>query len=253
MCRKNRCTCCGECAKICPTHAITFSGKRIRIDRQLCNLCGKCSNACPTDAIGITGEEMTVNEVMREIEKDMPFYEESGGGVTISGGEPLMQLDFLVKLLEECKKRNIHVAVDTCGYSSKEAFDKILDKVDVFLYDIKLTDSEKHRRYTGVSNKLILENFERLARNGCSILVRFPVIPGINDDDENVSRTAELLRKNEVENIDVLPYHRAGIEKYKSLGRTYRLKNTRSPSDEELKLIKKKVENYGLKAKTGGG
>jgi pyruvate formate lyase activating enzyme len=195
---------------------------------------------------------MTVSEVMSEIEKDMPFYEESNGGVTISGGEPLMQPDFLADLLEECKKKNIHTAVDTCGYSSKEAFDKILDKVDVFLYDVKLMDDKKHKSYTGVSNKVILENFERLAGNRSSILVRFAVIPGVNDDDENVSRTGQFLCKHDIENMHVLPYHRAGIEKYKSLGRVYKLKNTRSPSDEELRLIKKKLEAYGLKARIGG-
>jgi pyruvate formate lyase activating enzyme len=251
--RKKKCVTCGECAKICPTHAITFSKRLIRIDRELCNLCGKCSDKCPTDAISIAGKEMTVGEVMREIEKDMPFYEESNGGVTISGGEPLMQLGFLADLLEECKKKNIHTAVDTCGYASKEAFDKIVDKVDVFLYDVKLTDNKRHKRYTGVSNKVILKNFERLARNGNSILVRLPIIPGINDDDENVSRTGHFLRRHDTENIHVLPYHRAGIEKYKSLGRAYKLKNIRSPSDEELRLIKKKLEVYGLKVRIGGG
>jgi pyruvate formate lyase activating enzyme len=196
---------------------------------------------------------MTVSEVMKEIEKDMPFYEESKGGVTISGGEPLMQLDFLGELLAECRRRNIHTAVDSCGYASKEAFDKIVNKVDVFLYDVKMMDDKRHERYTGVSNKLILENFERLAGNGSGILVRFPVIPGINDDEENVTKMGEFLRRRGIENIHVLPYHRAGIDKYKSLGTAYKLKKIQSPSDEELRLIKERLEAFGLKVRIGGG
>jgi pyruvate formate lyase activating enzyme len=253
MYRKKKCVRCGECANDCPTGAIVFARKRISIDRKLCNLCGKCSKKCPTDAVGIIGKEMTVSEVMKEIEKDMPFYEESKGGVTISGGEPLMQLDFLGELLAGCRKRNIHTAVDSCGYASKEAFDKIVNKVDVFLYDVKMMDDKRHKRYTGVSNKLILENFERLAGNGSGILVRFPVIPSINDDEENVTKTGEFLRRHGIENIHVLPYHRAGIDKYKSLGRAYKLKKIQSPSNEELRLIKERLETFGLKVRIGGG
>jgi pyruvate formate lyase activating enzyme len=252
MYRNKKCVKCGECAKTCPTGAVSFVGKRFAVDRKLCNLCGQCSEECPTDAIGIVGKEMTVNEVMKELEKDMPFYEESKGGVTFSGGEPLLQLDFLAEVLEECKKKSIHTAVDTCGFASKEAFDKIRDKVDVFLFDIKLIDDKKHKKYTGVSNKPILENFRRLAKEGSNILVRFPVIPGINDDERNVTETGRFMRSQGVEDIHILPYHKAGIEKYRNLGRTYRLRKLESPSDKKTTLIKKKLQASGLKVRIGG-
>jgi len=172
--------------------------------------------------------------------------------VTFSGGEPLLQLDFLAEVLEECKKKGIHSAVDTCGSASKKAFDKIKDKVDVFLYDIKLIDDKEHKKYTGVSNKPILSNFKRLAKKGSNILVRFPVIPGINDDDRNVTETGRFMHNQGVGNIHILPYHKAGTEKYKSLGRTYRLKNLESPSDKKTTSIKKKLQASGLNVQIGG-
>lgn len=250
--RNKKCIGCDECVKACPTGAVSFVGKRLAIDRKLCGLCGKCSEKCPTEAIGIVGKEMTVREVMKEIEKDMPFYEESNGGVTFSGGEPLLQLDFLAELLQECKKKGIHTAVDTCGFASREAYDRIMDDVDVFLYDIKLIDDKKHKKYTGVSNKPILENFKRLATRGSKIWVRFPVVPGINDDDRNVTETGRFMQNQGVENIHVLPYHKAGTEKYKNLGRTYRLRKLESPSDKKMILMKRKLQAYGLKVRIGG-
>ena len=253
MYRKKKCLACFECAKACPTGALTHREGQVSIDRRLCNLCGKCPNICPADAIHVAGKTFSEVEVMKEIENDKAFYEESNGGVTFSGGEPLMQVDFLDCLLAECRKENIHTAVDTCGYSSRKDFAKIMSKVDVFLYDIKLMDDRTHKKYTGVSNKLILENLTELADKGKSILARFPVIPGINDDETNVSKTGEFLCKNGIENIHVLPYHRAGAEKYRSLGRRYKLNRVKSPSDEELRLIKRKLQAFGLKVRIGGG
>lgn len=196
---------------------------------------------------------MSRAEVLSEIEKDEAFFEESNGGVTFSGGEPLWQIDFLDSLLEECRKKGVHTAVDTCGCASRKDFDRIIRKVDVFLYDIKVMNETVHKKYTGVSNKLILENFTRLADNRCSILARFPVIPGINDDETNVYETGEFLQKNGIENINLLPYHRAGTAKYRSLGRTYKLDKIRPPSEEELRRIKRKLGTFGLKVKIGGG
>jgi len=197
------------------------------------------------------GKQTNVEEIMKEVSKDAVFYEESGGGITISGGEPLMQLDFLNGLLDECKKRDIHTAVDTCGFSPQEAFYRIRDKVDLFLYDIKMIDEEEHMKYTGVSNKLILGNLSSLAENGSEILIRFAVIPGVNDGEDNITKTAGFLVSHGIDQICLLPYHRAGIEKYRSLGRTYKMRRTRPPSDESLSLIKEKLETYGLRAKIG--
>jgi pyruvate formate lyase activating enzyme len=253
MYRKKKCLACFECAKACPTGALTHRERHVSINRRLCNLCGKCLNICPADAIKVAGKTFNEVEVMKEIEKDRAFYEESNGGVTFSGGEPLMQVDFLNCLLAECRKENIHTAVDTCGYSSRRNFAKIMNKVDVFLYDIKLMDDRTHKKYTGVSNKLILENLTELADKGKSILARFPLIPGINDDERNVSKTGEFLYKNGIEDIHVLPYHGAGAEKYRNLGRKYKLNRVKSPSDEELRLIKQKLQAFGLKVRIGGG
>jgi pyruvate formate lyase activating enzyme len=253
MYRERRCIQCGECEKACMKQVIMHSTERMLIYRDRCNLCGECTQKCPTDSLRIIGKEMDLSEVVKEIEKDRLFYDQSKGGVTISGGEPLMQLDFLREVLRECKAKNIHIAVDTCGYAPREALDKIIDKVDIFLYDIKMIDDRKHLRYTGASNKSILENFERLGENGSSILVRFPVIPGVNDDEENIKNTAQLMLLHGKKDIHLLPYHRAGIEKYKSLGMIYRLKRIQPPSDEKLMSIKEQLENFGLKVTIGGG
>jgi len=181
------------------------------------------------------------------------FYDESEGGITFSGGEPLLQLDFLNSLLEGCKDRNLRAAVDTSGYASNEAIDKISGKVDLFLYDIKMMDDKEHRKYTGVSNRLILENFKKIAQSGSDILVRFPVVSGVNDGEDNVANTAEFILSHNIKRISLLPYHRAGIEKYKSLSRAYKLKGTQAPSDENLRLIKEKLEAFGLEVRIGGG
>jgi pyruvate formate lyase activating enzyme len=253
MYRRTRCDGCAECVPVCSEEAILCPLKRVSINRDRCNLCGKCCQVCPTGALAITGKQVSSKEVLREIDKDSIFYDESQGGVTASGGEPLLQLDFLRVLLKECKDRNIRTAVESCGYASRDAIDKISDKVDLFLYDIKTMDEKKHMKYTGVSNRPILENLRRLAENGSNIQIRFPIIPGINDDKENVTETAEFAASCRIQNISLLPYHRAGIEKYKSLSRAYKLKKVQTPSERDLNLIKEELETFGLKVKIGGG
>jgi pyruvate formate lyase activating enzyme len=216
-------------------------------------VCGKCARACPSDALVVVGREVNVDEMLQEIEKDVIFYDESGGGVTFSGGEPLMQPDFLESLLEGCKKRSIHTALDTCGFASCETVDRIKDKVDLFLYDIKSMDDRTHRKYTGVPNKLIIQNFKRLAENGSNISVRFPVIPSVNDNAENVTRTGEFALSYGVKQVYLLPYHRGGIEKYRSMDKTCRLEDLQSPSDEKMQMIKEKLITLGLDVRIGGG
>jgi pyruvate formate lyase activating enzyme len=253
MYRNMRCTACAECVKICPEGAISCVGKTITINREKCSLCGRCCQKCPTEALAIVGKQMSLNEVMKEIDKDSIFYDESEGGVTVSGGEPLLQLGFLNALLDECEERNINTAADTCGYAPIKAVDIISDKVDLFLYDIKMMDEKKHIKYTGVSNKLILENFKRLAENGSDIQVRFPIIPGINDNKDNLTQTAKFVVSCGIENMSLLPYHRAGIEKYTGLDKTYKLGKTPSPSEQNLRQIKRELEACGLKVRIGGG
>jgi pyruvate formate lyase activating enzyme len=253
MYKRSRCKGSGECVKSCPKNAISKGAQYVSINRKLCNLCGKCALACPSDALVLVGRAVREDEMLKEMEKDVTFYDESGGGVTFSGGEPLMQPGFLEALLESCKERDIRTAVDTCGYASCETVDRIKEKVDLFLYDIKSMDDRTHRKYTGVSNKLIIQNFKRLVENGSSISVRFPVIPGVNDNAENVTRTGEFALSHGVKRVCLLPYHRAGIEKYRSLDKTYRLKHLQSPSDEKMQMIKEKLITLGLDVRIGGG
>jgi pyruvate formate lyase activating enzyme len=253
MYKRTRCKGAGECVKSCPKSAISKGARYVSINRKLCNSCGKCALACPSDALVLVGRAVGVDEMLKEIEKDVIFYDESGGGVTFSGGEPLMQPDFLEALLEGCKERNIRTALDTCGYASWETVDRINDKVDLFLYDLKSMDDLTHRKYTGVSNRLIIQNFKRLAENGSIISVRFPVIPGVNDDAENVTGTGEFALSYGVRQVCLLPYHRAGIEKYRSLDKTCRLEDLQSPSDEKMQMIKEKLITLGLDVRIGGG
>jgi pyruvate formate lyase activating enzyme len=252
--RKSRCIDCGECAKNCPRVAISLAAQHVSINRENCVLCDNCSRVCPSDALSIAGKQVSVKEILEEIEKDMPFFNESGGGVTFSGGEPLLQHDFLNALLTECKERDIDTIVQTCGFAPYEIVDRVRDKVDLFLYDIKIMDDRKHRKYTGGSNRQILENLKKLAESGSSIVISFPIIPGINDDDNNVTRTAEFIHSlPNIKHVNLLPYHRAGIEKYKSLGKPYKLDRIQPPSNQRIKSIKEKIEALGIRVGVGGG
>lgn len=253
MFRKTRCTQCAECQENCAKYALSFTGRQLVVDKTKCNLCGSCAQKCPTDALTFLGKKVTVKEVMQEVEKDSSFYDESKGGVTFSGGEPFMQVDFLDSLLTECKTEGVRTAVDTSGYAPWDAVERIADKVDLFLYDIKAMDDGVHRKYTGVSNRWVLDNFRRLAECGSNLYVRFVVVPGINDDKANAIETAEFVESCGVKQVHLLPYHRAGIEKYRGLGRRYRLGTLMGPSDRRLKAIKGQFERAGLSVRVGGG
>lgn len=209
--------------------------------------------ACPSEAISIVGKKMSVTQVVKEIERDLAFYEESGGGVTFSGGEPLLQVEFLNKLLDSCNMRGIHATLDTSGYVTPEIMDSIRSKVDLFLYDIKIIDDRKHRKYTGASNKVILHNLEELTKGGSNVAVRLPVIPRINDDEANITDTGKLISSlHYVKNVTLLSYHRTGLDKYQSLGRSYKLTAIQPPTTQKLKIIKKNLESFGLVVKIGG-
>lgn len=252
--RKSRCIGCDECSKSCQREAISLVAQSISVNREKCVPCNNCCRVCPSDALSIAGKQMTVKEILEEIEKDRTFYEESRGGVTFSGGEPLMQPDFLNALLKECKERAIHTAVNTCGFAQYEIIDRIRDKVDLFLYDIKTMDNRKHRKYTGASNEQILKNLKKLAESGSSIVISFPIIPGINDDDKNVTRTAKFISSlPNIQQVNLLPYHRAGIEKYKNLGKPYKLDKIQPPSNQRVKSVKEKMEAFGIRVGIGGG
>jgi len=248
-----RCIRCGACLPACTQGAISLLGDSTITDDALCTACGDCVQVCQADAREMVGRQVTVAEVTAEIEKDIVFYDESGGGVTFSGGEPLMQPGFLYALLQSCQEREIHTAVDTSGLAAWKTLQRISEKVDLFLYDLKLMDDEKHRQFTGVSNGLILSNLAALASQGNAITVRVPIVPGINDDDENISRIGEFAASlARVPSISILPYHQAGVDKYARLHKMYALPATQSPSDERVAEVAKTLQAFGLSVRIGG-
>ena len=201
----------------------------------------------------IIGRQTTVNEVMAEIEKDMIFYEESNGGVTFSGGEALHQPEFLISLLKRCKEKNIHTALDTSGYVEKEILVKTMDLVDLFLYDLKLIDDDKHTHYTGVSNKVILDNLRFLDEKGKQIVIRIPIIPGITDAEDNLSKLAEFIKSlKNINDVNLLPYNKMGEEKYRRLRRVYKTEEIKPPSEKEMLDIKSYFENFSFNVEIGG-
>jgi pyruvate formate lyase activating enzyme len=199
------------------------------------------------------GREVTISEVMREIEKDLVFYEESGGGVTFSGGEPTMQPDFLLSLLKECKGAGLHTTVDTSGYVPTRIFEKIIDYTDLFLYDLKLMNDELHQKYTGVSNKLIHTNLKWLDENDKNIFIRIPVVPGITDSQENISETINFLTKLEnISEINLLPYHKAGDGKYSRFHKENKLPQIKTPENGYMEKVADQFKTLQHKIKIGG-
>lgn len=249
---KNKCIGCGDCEKSCPNAAITASDEGFIRNEAQCGLCENCIETCPTGAMEKVGQRMTVEDVMKEIEKDRIFYEESGGGATFSGGESLTQLEFLDGLLDACKLKGIHTVLDTCGHAPWESIARIADKVDLFLYDIKHMDEEQHRKYTGVSNKLILENVKKLAANNNKIWIRIPVIPGINDDDDNIAKTGAFVASLNLRDVYLLPYHNMAIDKYTRLGKAYQLPDVQPLADIQVNEISQKLKAFGLNVNIGG-
>jgi len=253
MYRPDRCIGCGRCVENCPSGAITSSEGKVAYNRSQCQACGDCCNTCHAGVRELVAKTMTVDEVMAEIEKDLIFYDESGGGVTFSGGEALMQSDFLLELLKKCRKKEIHTAIETCGFVKFESLQKISDFVNLFLYDLKLMNSKKHQDVTGVSNNLILENLCWLAENHPQVIVRIAIIPGINDDEENLQKIGEFVSSlKRSPEIHCLPYHSAGVDKYQRLGLEYSLPDVQSPDDEHMEEIARSLERFGLKVKIGG-
>ncbi len=257
MLRGNRCVICGACEGVCPEHAIytiqegvTEAGMPMT-DRSLCKVCGTCVEACYSGAREWVGRTITVDEVMYAIERDVPFYDQSGGGVTFSGGEPLMQPEFLLSLLRACRTANIHTALDTCGYAPWRSLEKIAAEVDLFLYDVKLIDEAQHRVFTGVSNRLILNNLRRLSAMDAVLIVRHPLIPGINDDETSLRMLGEFLTGlRGVREVEITPYHPIAEAKYDGLGLTYQLPGLKTPNPDELARAVQTLRNFGLTVKT---
>jgi len=245
----DRCERCGTCLTVCPNDALVEENGRFVPVVTRCTTCGTCVEECPCGARALAGSRVSVAEVMDTVARDVVFFDESGGGVTFSGGEPLMQPDFLGALLEACRAREIHTAVDTSGMAPWEAFEAIAANVRLFLFDVKIVDDARHRTFTGGSNARILENLRRLAAIHPAVRLRFPLIPGVTDDDENVEAVGRLVRSLGLPAIDVLPYHRAGLSKYARLGVEYRLPDVRPPAPGAVAAIVARLAAFGLDAR----
>lgn len=238
---------------VCPLGVIEERDGWFVTDRENCLQCGTCVDVCYAEARELVGREVTVADVVAEIELDRVFYEESGGGVTFSGGEPLLQREFLLALLRTCRQKGIHAAVDTTGHTTEHLLRAFSDVTDLFLFDLKLMDDQKHRDYTGFSNSVILENLKRLAEWRKNVIVRMPIIPGVNDDRENILAVGRFVSSlGSVNEIQLLPYHTAGVDKYEKLGLDYRLPEIKPPSRERLLQCLEQLQKFGLSVSIGG-
>ena len=248
---KNKCSLCGNCIRACQNNAIEIKNNVLKTNMDKCSFCSDCTICCINSARQIAGKEYTVDEVVEEVLKDRVFYKNSKGGVTLSGGEPLIYGEFVEELLNKLKEENIHTAVDTCGYADFKLIERISKYTDLFLYDLKLMDDEKHILYTGVSNAIIIDNLRKLSKIRKKINLRLPLIEGINDDEDNIFEILKLIKNTNIKKINLLPYHDIAMHKYEKLGRTYS-KNMKRPADEKLERIKEIFEKEGYKVKIGG-
>lgn len=247
-----KCTHCGLCVKHCPEKALTLLPAGLTTDGGKCSVCGLCCEVCPNEARQTAGKNYSVAELVREIEKDRPFYEQSGGGVTLSGGEAISQTDFAIELARACHQRGIPVALDTCGHAPLEAFLSILPFITVFLYDIKHMDAAAHKRLTGVDNRLILGNLAALAQKGANINLRLPLIRDMNDTDDHIAQIITFIRPLNIRIVNLLPYHAIAAGKYSQLGLDYEGKNFAPPPENRLQQLLNQFTAAGFTARIGG-
>jgi pyruvate formate lyase activating enzyme len=253
MFRSRRCQRCGACVEACPEGAIGWSEDGPLTDWSRCVRCGACALECYAEARERIGRTLTVAEAMAEIERDVAFYDQSGGGVTFSGGEPLQQPEFLGALLRACQEREIHTAVDTSGFAPWETLEGLRADVDLFLYDLKIMDEARHRQFTGASNALILENLRRLSAMRHALLIRIPVIPGVNADFESVRELGAFIAGlPQVSGVELLPYHRIALDKYERLNLPYGLPEVQPPSEVQMREIAQQLAQWGLAVRQGG-
>ena len=243
-----KCIHCDQCFQVCPMGAIEYVNDGICINRNLCNDCGKCSEVCSTEAVKVLGKPMTVQELLAEVKKDEVIYKHSRGGVTISGGEPLLDIEFNKTLLRSFKEENINIGIDTCGHVPRSNIEEIMSYIDFFLWDIKHMDPRKHLELTGVSNKLILSNLCFVSERNIPLYIRMPVIPSYNDSEENIRATCDFVRRlTSVIEVNIIPLHHLGKARYTSLNRPYPIADIPLISEDILRSLKLIVESYGLK------
>jgi pyruvate formate lyase activating enzyme len=248
-----KCIKCGSCVEACPENAITLKPDGIITDPELCKMCGKCAEVCPTKAIEMSGKVMSVNEIMDIIEKERIFFDQSGGGVTFSGGEPLVHTKMLIRLLDECGKRGIHRAVDTAGNVSTETILDVARRTDLFLYDVKMIDSDLHKKWINSGNEKILYNLRAIAKAGKQIIIRIPLIGGVNDTNKNIELTAKFIEElaGEKKLVHLLPYHAIAENKYMKLGKADDFEKLKEPDKETIERAIAKFGEYGIMASMG--
>ncbi|AKA71609.1 choline TMA-lyase-activating enzyme [Clostridium scatologenes] len=256
MFKSNLCVDCGACVSVCPAGIHTMNSVTLKheVNNDIdCIGCGKCKDACIKSAISIVGEVKTISELLKIVEEDRTFYEVSGGGVTLGGGEVLMQPEAASSLLMACKQSGINTAIETCGYAKLESVLKVAEFTDLFLFDIKHINSDKHFQWTGVRNEQILENLKELLHRKYNVKIRMPLLKGVNDQREDIQKTMEFLKPykdyRNFKGIDLLPYHKMGVNKYKQLGMEYPIKDDPSLTDEDLNRIEEWIKQYDLSAK----
>lgn len=251
MYKKSDCFKCGRCISVCKVGAISFDNET-HIDREKCTGCGECTNVCPSGALVLKGKTMTIQQAIKELKKDATIFRRSNGGVTLSGGEPLVQHEFASQLLLACKSQGWSTAIETTGFGSSEAIEKVIPYVDTVLLDIKHIDPYTHKKFTGISNEVILKNAKRISQITKTV-VRVPIIPGFNYSYKDIEDIAKFVKTlNNVDTIHLLPYHTFGENKYDLLGIEYTLDGLKRLSKEDLNEHKKIVESYGIKCIIGG-
>lgn len=249
MWNERLCTSCGLCVERCPTGAEMQEGETHSVDFDKCTACGECVKVCMAGALKIHGSRETVESVMEQVLKDRDYYENSGGGVTFSGGEPLAQPDAVVELAQACHAENISVWLDTSGFASTEVFDRVSAEVDGFLYDIKLMNPDLHLEYCGVDNALILANFQRAVETGKPVRMRVVLTPGLSDTEENLDGIVKLIEETGFDGpVDLMPYHRMGGGKYTGLGMEYGMEEFEPPTPERLAAVVAYFEKEGISA-----
>lgn len=251
---KEKCIGAQECVKNCPNDALTLTSQGILTDHDVCAMCGKCADVCPTKAIEMAGEFMTVEQLMTEIKKETVLMDQSDGGVTFSGGEPLMHYEYLIKLLDACGEEGIHRCVDTAGYARSSILLQVAEKTEHFLYDLKMMDSKKHREWTGVPNERILKNLKVLVSTGRDINIRIPLVKGVNDDDKNIHESAKFISELEGKKptVNILPFHNIAEKKHERLGRQYDKRGMDEPISQRQQAILEIFQSYGIDTKIGG-
>lgn len=243
---QSRCIACGTCVKNCNETALSLDSENIVINRLKCTICGKCATVCVSGALSIIGRNISAEEFVKELIQDKQFYDESGGGVTLSGGEPLLQLSFIEEILQICKQHNIHTTIESNLSIPKQQLEKVISMVNLWLVDLKFADDTLHKEWTGASNKQTIDNLLFLSDKGAKIIVRTPVIPGANDTPEEIAAICEILKGLTIKRYELIPFHPLGFDKFDQLGMNNPLTNLPAKQANSLEELNKVINNYNF-------